>query len=126
MVYHKVRSGEVVGNIASRYHVKAKDIQAWNHLRGYRIKAGQKLKIYVPDRYAKSTTQTTKEPSSPTASNAKTPPVPTGTGKYHTVRPGDTLWDIANAYDGLTVSKLKSWNSLNSNSLKVGQKLRVQ
>lgn len=126
LVYHKVRAGEVVGSIASRYHVKAKDIQSWNRLRGYRIKAGQKLKIYVPDRYAKSTTTTVQKTPSPTASTTKSPPVPTGDAKYHTVRNGDTLWDIANAYDGLTVSKLKSLNSLNSNSLKVGQKLRVQ
>lgn len=122
LVYHKVRSGEVVGSIASRYHVKAKDIQSWNRLRGYRIKAGQKLKIYVPDRYANSSKKTAPSKTTP----QKTTPAPNGKGKYHTVRNGDTLWDIANAYDGLTVSKLKSLNSLKSNSLKVGQKLRVQ
>ena len=46
--------------------------------------------------------------------------------KYHVVKYGDTLWQIASAYDGLTVEKLKSLNDLNGNSLAIGQKLRVE
>ncbi len=47
LVYHKVRRGEVVGSIASRYHVSAKDISKWNGLHNYSIKVGQSLKIYT-------------------------------------------------------------------------------
>lgn len=116
LIYHKVRSGEVVGTIAARYHVRAKDIQSWNRLRGYRIKAGQRLKIYAPQRYASK--KSTSKKSTTTASKAG--------GKYHVVRPGDTLWDIANAYDGLTVNKIKSLNGLRNNSLQVGQQLKIK
>ncbi|HHG85653.1 MAG TPA: LysM peptidoglycan-binding domain-containing protein [Bacteroidetes bacterium] len=118
LVYHKVRSGEVVGTIAARYHVRARDIQSWNRLRGYRIKVGQRLKIYAPKRYASSNSHKKKSTtSSPTARIA---------GKYHVVRPGDTLWDIANAYDGLTVNKIKSLNGLRNNALQVGQQLKIK
>lgn len=112
LVYHRVRSGETVSEIAERYHVGYKSVKAWNNLRGYSIKPGQKLKIYV-----KSTSKYAK-PKTP----AKVEVIKGS--KYYTVRNGDTLWDIANA-QGTTVSKLKSLNSMSSSRLKVGQKLRV-
>jgi membrane-bound lytic murein transglycosylase D len=149
IVYHKVRSGEVVGKIASKYGVSAKDVAKWNGLRNFAIKPGQKLKIYVKGK--PSTTQTAApEPKIAAASPAKSseslganvPSKPVADvapvrskssqtadeigAKYHVVRYGDTLWDIANAYNGLTVEKLKSMNALASNKLEIGQKLRVQ
>ncbi|MFN8395192.1 MAG: LysM peptidoglycan-binding domain-containing protein [Bacteroidia bacterium] len=72
----------------------------------------------------------------PTVAQAKAQPViepapskimpPDAGAKYHVVKYGDTLWQIANAYEGLTVEKLKSLNSLPDNRLAIGQKLRVQ
>ncbi len=44
---------------------------------------------------------------------------------YYTVKPGDTLWNIAKNY-GLTVEELKSLNNLNSNALSVGSTLLVK
>ncbi len=44
---------------------------------------------------------------------------------YHIVQPGDTLWNIANRYEGVTVEELKSINRLVSNDLKPGTKLKV-
>lgn len=141
VVYHKVRRGEVVGQIAARYHVSAKDVAKWNGLRGYSIKAGQNLKIYVKGTGSSSTVKPVTPPSpsvdaEPTVAEAKPQPAqqpspskvptPDATTKYHVVKYGDTLWQIANAYEGLTVEKLKSLNSLPDNRLAIGQKLRVQ
>lgn len=42
----------------------------------------------------------------------------------HTVRPGETLWSIAQRY-GVSVRRLKSWNERRSNVIKVGERLRV-
>lgn len=46
LVYHKIRNGETLGSIASKYHVKVKDIQRWNGMSNTRIRAGKRLKIY--------------------------------------------------------------------------------
>ncbi len=44
---------------------------------------------------------------------------------YHIVQPGDTLWNIAKRYEGVTVEELKAVNRLYSNNLKPGTKLKV-
>lgn len=50
--------------------------------------------------------------------------VPESTEGYYTVKAGDSLWKIANAY-GITVSKLKELNNLTTDTIKVGQVLKV-
>ena len=42
----------------------------------------------------------------------------------YTVRPGDTLWLLANRY-GTTVDAIRRLNALSSDALQVGQKLRI-
>ena len=44
-VTHKVKSGETLGGIASKYRVTVKQIMAWNHLRSTTIRVGQNLVI---------------------------------------------------------------------------------
>ena len=39
------------------------------------------------------------------------------------VKEGDTLWDIANKYEGVSVSELIRHNNLNTNQLKPGEKI---
>ena len=45
--------------------------------------------------------------------------------KLYKVKKGDTLFGIARAH-GCTVDNLKSWNKLSSNSLSIGQKLKIR
>jgi LysM repeat protein len=44
---------------------------------------------------------------------------------YHTVRQGDTLWDIARKY-GASIQQIKNLNDLRSNNLRPGQRVRVR
>lgn len=44
---------------------------------------------------------------------------------YHLVQPGDTLWNIARRYNGVTIEMIKNINNLRSEELKVGTKLKV-
>ena len=44
---------------------------------------------------------------------------------YHLVQPGDTLWNIAKRYNGVTIEMIKNINNLRSSQLKVGTKLKV-
>lgn len=46
LTYHKIKNGETLGTIATKYRVRIKDIQSWNGLRNTKITAGKQLKIY--------------------------------------------------------------------------------
>jgi membrane-bound lytic murein transglycosylase D len=46
-VVHRVKSGEVLGTIAQRYHVRIRDIRKWNGIYGNLIRSGQRLNIWV-------------------------------------------------------------------------------
>ena len=110
--YHTVRSGENLGLIASKYKCSVSDLKKWNNLNGNTIHPNQKLTVYEP-----KTEQAISSTESNTSSNNIV---------YHTVRKGDTLWDIAKLYDGVTVDQIKKLNNINnSKKLKPGQKLKV-
>jgi membrane-bound lytic murein transglycosylase D len=44
---------------------------------------------------------------------------------YHMVQPGDTLWNIAKRYDGVTVEMIKDINNLRNANIKPGTRLKV-
>ncbi len=47
-VFYKVRSGDTISGIASKFKVKSKDVVKWNSLQNQKyLKPGQKLKLYV-------------------------------------------------------------------------------
>lgn len=121
-VTHVVRSGENLGLIAQRNGVSVSDIKRWNGLRGDNIKPGQRLHLEKPAPAAANRQET--EASSQAA------PTPATNGNveyiYHTVQPGDTLWDIANKYPGVSVKDLQRLNSgLNSKRLSPGKRIKV-
>lgn len=125
--YHRVRSGEFLGSIANRYGVRVQELMEWNGLRSTNIYPGQNLTVHriikhEPEKEAASktvTAQTTSNQSGNTAKAAKD-------YKYHIVQRGDTLWDIAKKYDGVTVTQLKQLNSgMNFHRLKPGQKIKI-
>lgn len=116
--YYTVKDGDVVGTIAEKFGVSARNIAYWNNLRRYRIKVGQKLKIYSNKRASGSSSG--KSSSSTAVANAKG-------ATYHTVKNGDTMWTIANEYPGLTLSKIRNLNpGVSASKLKIGQKLRIK
>ena len=105
--YHKVRSGETLGTIASRYGTSVSQIQRINGLRSTKIYVGQRLKV----KKGKST---------------QTTPPRTTTKKYYTVRSGDTFGRIAQRHR-MTQSQLKRLNSrINISRLSIGQKIRIK
>lgn len=118
-VTHKVRSGDVLGTIAERYHVRVSDIKKWNRMKGSMIKIGQNLKIWVLPKHknAKARNVASTKPKA-------APPKPKPGQKTHFVKNGDTLWDISVA-NKISIEKLKVLNHLSSNSIKPGQTLIV-
>jgi membrane-bound lytic murein transglycosylase D len=117
-IVYKVRSGDVLGSIALRHHVKVADIKKWNNLRSNSIRSGQRLTIWT-----KQSTKTITPSKGKPASEVVTASMK-GT-KTYVVQPGDTLWDITRKFDGLTIEKIKTLNKLDNNKIQPGQKLVV-
>lgn len=123
-IYYRVRRGDYLGKIASRYHVSVSDLKRWNSIRGTTIHSGQKLVIYrkrqtiAPSSYAKSSAKP--ESEKPEKAHEKTTPKTT----VHVVRTGENLYVIASKY-GVTVTDLKKWNQIHGSVIKSGQKLTV-
>ncbi len=105
--YHYVKSGENLGLIAKKYHCSVIDLKEWNGLRSNTIHPGQRLYVYKPEKKSSAT-------------------VKSGKYMYHVVQKGDTLWDIAKEYDGVTVEQIKRLNKIkNSHHLRPGQKIKI-
>ena len=123
-VVYYVRSGDVLGSIAQRHGVTVSQLKAWNNIRGSMIRAGQKLYIYTDKKDKK------KSSSSVNKTEKRTPKPETthdADYRYHTVRKGDTLWDIAKLYDGVSVEQIQRLNKgLNAKDLKQGQKIKIE
>lgn len=110
--YHKVRSGETLGTIASRYGTTVSDIQKLNGMASTKIYVGQRLKVK-----SGSGGGTTPTPTHTTPSTSK---------KYYTVRSGDTFGRIAQRHR-MSISQLKRLNpGINIDRLSIGQKIRVR
>jgi len=116
---HIVRSGENLGLIANKYRTSVSRIQALNGLKGTNIYPGQKLIVFNSEGIQKSSSNTVQK------STASTSTID-GITITHTVKSGDTLWDIAKAYNS-TIESIRELNQLGTSSkLQLGQKLKVR
>lgn len=121
-VTHVVKSGESLGKIATKYGCTTQQIIDWNNLKSQNILVGQKLKINPGVR--QETASAVTKPASKTGTTTKK----TGGTKYiyHTIQPGETLWDIAERYDGATVAQIKKLNNItNAQRIRAGQKIKI-
>lgn len=116
---YRVRSGDYLGKIAERFGVTVSQLKQWNGLRSNNLRIGQRLTIYPKNPMAKTTQNSNKSTQSKGA-NAEN-----GQTQYYTVQPGDSLWSIAQKFQGVSVEKLKAWNGIRGNNLKPGMKLKM-
>ena len=117
---HVVKKGESLGSIARKHHVTVSNLKKWNRLKRETIQVGQKLTIY---RNGGPTVQA--EKSTKSSGSKATASKSTTTTKTHTVKKGETLSSISRKYH-CTVNDIKKWNNLKSNTVKVGQKLKIK
>lgn len=126
--YHVVKKGEYLGKIAIKYNVSIDNLKKWNQLKSISLQVGQKLKVtqFQPTLTEKNTDVAASE------DNNQAPVKNSSIGKdaikyvYYTIQSGDTLWKIAQKYEGVSVSEIKELNNItNDKGLKVGQKIKV-
>lgn len=128
-IVYKVKSGDVLGSIAQRYHVRVSEIQYWNNLRGTRIDVGQKLVIYAKGTVKKrgANSPQKKETTKQSNKQATTTTPPTSNKGYitYTVKSGDNLWLIAQKYKGVSPDNIMELNGI-SEDLQPGQILKIK
>lgn len=95
---YQVRAGDSLWKIAQSNNLSINQLVEWNGLTNTEIYPGQKL-LVAPAPAANS-------------------------GNTYTVQSGDSLWIIATRYN-LTISQLKSLNNLSSDTIYIGQVLKV-
>jgi membrane-bound lytic murein transglycosylase D len=110
--YHVVKNGENLGLIAKKYKCSTNDLRKWNNLKSNTIYPRQKLLVSQPVADNSNSRSKTSDANSDYI--------------IYTVKQGDTLWDIAKQYDGVTVDQIKRLNNItNTRSLRPGQKIKV-
>lgn len=115
-IAYKVKSGDYLGKIASKYGVTINQIKSWNNLRSNSIQIGQTLYIYKNGGPTISQGSTGGSSSS-SSSKPKT--------VIYTVKSGDSLSKIASKYKGVSVDDIKKANGLKSDAIRAGQKLTI-
>lgn len=137
-LYYTVKPGDNLGFIADWYDVGLSQVRYWNNIHRNLIRAGQKLVIYKPNSVAANyekinsmsfADKQRKEGNPIKSATASEPPSDTGSGDviYYTVQRGDTLWEIARKYPGVSDSDIMKWNDLSYNDkIKPGQKLKIK
>ena len=121
---YKVKRGQTIYDVARLLQVSVLELKHLNHLKTNRIKRGKQLVYFARIRekvmsFTEDTTVLADEPKGRIkVKKAKI--------RYHKVRSGDTLSDIAERYQGLTVTKLKKLNRMRaSTTLRPGMRLRI-
>lgn len=101
--YYIVKKGDSLYSIANRYNTTVSELKTLNNLSTNNLDIGQVLKI---------PTETSEE-------------APSEEGEIiYTVKSGDSLYRIASLYN-TTIDEIKSLNNLTSNTLSIGQKLKI-
>ena len=106
-----VRSGDNLDQIARDHNVSIAQLKRWNHLSSSRINAGQELVILTDAQHIALMQEK----------------VGGANGEeviLHIVKKGETLWEIARAYD-TEPSKLKAFNDITRNKIFAGQELKI-
>ncbi|MCP4408081.1 MAG: LysM peptidoglycan-binding domain-containing protein [Gammaproteobacteria bacterium] len=119
--FHKVRRGDTLSKIASRYRVSSKNLAELNSLRNrHRIRVGQVLRLPIHESSSKVRLATTG--SSPSPTNGTTEPSRITT---YNVRRGDNITKISQRF-GLQERQLLALNNVrNKNRIFAGQTLKV-
>ncbi|MGM9740429.1 MAG: LysM peptidoglycan-binding domain-containing protein [Candidatus Cryptobacteroides sp.] len=140
-VSYKVKSGDYLGKIASKYHVTVKQLMEWNHLRSTNLRVGQVLYIYgkfngpvassstSSKASASSDDSKSTKTSSPDASKGTATPPPADTaaeGSYivYEVKQGDSLYKIAQSYPGVSADDIMKFNGIGTD-IRPGMKLKI-
>ncbi|MDT0146206.1 LysM peptidoglycan-binding domain-containing protein [Priestia aryabhattai] len=116
---YTVKSGDTLYRIAKNNGTSVQQLKEWNNLSSHLIYVNQVLKI-------NGTGTVSSPPSAPVqekTNETQASPAPSNSKSYK-VQPGDTMWSVAQRH-GISISQLKQWNNLSSNTIYINQVLQV-
>ena len=131
---YRVTRGDSLYEIALSFRTTVPNLMRWNDLASNRIYPGDSLIVYYGVQANMATPPAVASSSAPrpaTASSAGNdastdgPSTSAGSERgIHTVRRGDSLYEIAERYD-VSVDQIKSWNNRRNNTIHPGDRLVV-
>jgi len=133
-IKHSVVTGDNLGFIAEKYHVKVSDLQDWNNISGTTIYVGQIVSVWVKkgtvSNYTNKAPEEKKKESFTDIVKLPEPEKKAFNSKEYTlvetyvVKSGDSPYKIALDYSWATAEDIMLWNDISDPSkLQVGQKL---
>ena len=120
-IVYRVKSGDYLGKIATRYRVTVTQIKKWNGLKSNNISIGQRLVIYSGRAGAVASSSSSGNSSGPKVNTA-------AAAKGHTlykVKEGDSFYLIAKNYPGVSAQNIMDYNGLSSSSLRPGTTIKI-
>jgi membrane-bound lytic murein transglycosylase D len=136
---YEVKPNDNLGYISMWYDVRISDIRYWNNIRSNTIRAGQKLSIYVPNgqankyasinklSFAEKQKRIGKEVASASSNNKAEPIDENAEYIYYQVKSGDSLWEIAKKYPGVSDAEISKLNNLKyGETINPGQMLKIK
>ncbi|MCM3018441.1 LysM peptidoglycan-binding and 3D domain-containing protein [Priestia megaterium] len=116
---YTVKSGDTLYRIAKNNGTSVQQLKEWNNLSSHLIYVNQVLKISGTGTVSSSPSAPVQEKTNETQAS----PAPSNSKSYK-VQPGDTMWSVAQRH-GISISQLKQWNNLSSNTIYINQVLQV-
>ena len=138
-IVYRVKSGDYLGRIASKYGTTVAKIKKWNNLKSNNIRVGQRLIIYRGGAPSGSSSSSSSSSSAKTSTNSSTTTKSSTTTQstasksttsgnqgytVYTVKAGDSLYQIAKKYPGVSAQNIMDYNKIGSN-IRPGMKLKI-
>jgi membrane-bound lytic murein transglycosylase D len=136
--FYKVKRGDNLGAIATKYNVDVSDLKKWNGLKSNAIVSGANLKIVGTESIAtvkkevvaeKLNTDSHRIVAAETKAHKedkikKMDSIASGNTKYYVVQKGDNLGNIAKKHN-VTIADITNWNHISGNTINLGASLQV-
>ena len=124
-IVYKVKNGDYLGKIATKYRVSVNQIKRWNNLKSNNIRIGQRLIIYRGGNAPVTTSSSPQKTVS--TSNPAPKPVVSASGNYviYTIKPGDSFYSIAKNYPGISAQNIMDYNGIDSSKIRPGMKIKI-
>jgi membrane-bound lytic murein transglycosylase D len=144
--YYKVKRGDNLSSIATKYGVSVSEIKKWNRLKSNAVASGKSLKIITNESVVRTVKNEPKINNAPLEIKAdnqqlavsdvktikedktkkiiKTDTLSSNVAAFYVVQKGDNLGSIAKK-NNVSVEEIKEWNHLSDTSIQLGTSLQV-